>query len=668
MSEEPAGKKARLDWGLSDPTEPLTRKDVIAFQKEALFRALNKHRTRAASLETQLGKDHENLAQLRDQYARVCATLAVLAAKLSDLCKDDSEAQKVCDSIVQGAETNVSKVADQLAVLFDKYAGHATEDSNLTSHFHALEKSKVALSTHNQQLQQELEAVRDHYQTLIRLYDREDSETVKRVQKIKESRSESDEAKALSEATEAAVNSANATQDNVKTGASGNTHDEKVDFISHTEHDLQVQELSNQVEALRNTINDLESWKTKREDEIMKLRTELANSTGNNQEQYPDGQLDRDYLMRRLETLTEENTSLTHANESFLTKFQKLVQDKEVFTNKLTSEFQTAQDALKKHNAMLEKDLVRIRNTRDEMTGKMAILESQRLKSELLDDLQTAMNLQKDRIDKMESKEVEISKDALTKELQDLECAYKELSRLAHKKYTDQLAQESLLTKLNIEKTKADQKYFAAMRSKDSILIENKNLTKNLAKSNELITQLKEIERTLQEKIESLIKQIHLHESNEKRLVDANKNTSSKLMDVTSALSKSKKTIESLSHERVGSVEKISDLELQVHSAQTEVNALKLKLSHAESKAAKLHEALTSSTAGDTSVIAEELENFRTIVYCSLCSKNWKNTAIKTCGHVFCDQCCKERLAARMRKCPICRMQFGSHDLLDLHM
>ncbi|CEP61615.1 E3 ubiquitin-protein ligase BRE1 LALA0_S03e06898g [Lachancea lanzarotensis] len=661
MSGEPAAKKAKLDWGLTDPAEPLTRKDVIAFQKEALFRALNKHRTRAASLETQLGKGHDNLTQLREQYARVCATLSVLAAKLGKLCKDDVDAQKLCDSIVQGVETNVADVAEQLAVLFDRYAGGVGEDSSLTSHFHALEKSKQALSTHNQQLQEELGAVRDHYQTLIRRYDRDDSETLKRVLKIK---NDSDPVKA--DSPPAAPEAAVATPDS--SSKADTCKEEESNQISSIEHDLQVQDLSNQIEALRNTINDLENWKSRRENEILQLRTDLANSKNNATEQHPEGSLDRDYLMRRLETLREENASLNQTNGSFLAKFQQLVQDKEIFTNKLTVEFQTAQDALKKHNAMLEKDLVRIRNARDEMTGKMAILEKQKGKSDLIEDLQKMMDLQTDRIDKLEIKETEPSRDVLTKELQDLESAYRELSKLAHKKYSDHLTQESVLAKLTVEKTKADQKYFAAMRSKDSILIENKNLTKNLTKSNELIVQLKEIERSMQGKIESLIKQIHIHGSNEKRLVDANKSTSIKLMDVTSALSKSKKTIESLNQDKSDAVEKLTNFELQIHSAESEINALKLRLSQEEAKATKLHKALISSGASDTSVIAEELENFRTIIYCSLCSKNWKNTAIKTCGHVFCDQCCKERLAARMRKCPICRMQFGTHDLLDLHM
>lgn len=75
-----------------------------------------------------------------------------------------------------------------------------------------------------------------------------------------------------------------------------------------------------------------------------------------------------------------------------------------------------------------------------------------------------------------------------------------------------------------------------------------------------------------------------------------------------------------------------------------------------------------ATTNLDEDSMAEELENFRTLVYCSLCSKNWKNMAIRTCGHVFCEDCCKERLAARMRKCPTCNKPFSSNDLLMVHL
>lgn len=663
MSEEPTPKKAKLDWGLTDPSEPLTRKDVIAFQKEALFRAINKHRCREKSLEKQLETGELQSAELREQYASLYAMITALAGKMLTLSKEDLEAQKLCGAILEGGNKEVPGLAADFAALVEKHISHDaasprqdSEEVTWNKQLHQLEATKAELSAHNRQLKKEISAIREHYQDLIRRYDREDSDTVRRVFKLQES-------PGVSSAKEVAEISP-ANQSEVANAMAG---DEKEEAVSKMEHELQIQDLNNQIESLKQTLKDLESWKASSETEIAKLRTELASNSSASEQTSRSIQNDRETLLHKLDLVTKENAELTQANDLYLSKFQQMVQDKEIFTNKLSLEFQTAQDALKKHNAMLEKDLVRIRATRDELTSRIAILESQKPKSELLADLQKVLDLQKERIEKMENKPVETTNDAVMKELQDLERAFKELTQLAHKKYSDHISQESIVSKLTVEKTKADQKYFTAMRSKDSILIENKNLSKNLHKSNELINQLKEIERTLQSKVESLNKQIHLSQSNEKRLMESSKAVSLKIMDLTSELGKTKKVVESLQGERAKHIEQDTRLESNIHSLQSQNSALKLQLSQAENKAKKLHKSLISN-GGDNSIIAEELDNFRTIVYCSLCSKNWKNTAIKNCGHVFCEECCKERLAARMRKCPTCNKPFGSADLLVVHL
>ncbi|KAM3163898.1 E3 ubiquitin protein ligase [Lachancea thermotolerans] len=663
MSEEPTPKKAKLDWGLTDPSEPLTRKDVIAFQKEALFRAINKHRCREKSLEKQLETGELQSAELREQYASLYAMITALAGKMLTLSKEDLEAQKLCGAILEGGNKEVPGLAADFAALVEKHISHDaasprqdSEEVTWNKQLHQLEATKAELSAHNRQLKKEISAIREHYQDLIRRYDREDSDTVRRVFKLQES-------PGVSSAKEVAEISP-ANQSEVANAMAG---DEKEEAVSKMEHELQIQDLNNQIESLKQTLKDLESWKASSETEIAKLRTELASNSSASEQTSRSIQNDRETLLHKLDLVTKENAELTQANDLYLSKFQQMVQDKEIFTNKLSLEFQTAQDALKKHNAMLEKDLVRIRATRDELTSRIAILESQKPKSELLADLQKVLDLQKERIEKMENKPVETTNDAVMKELQDLERAFKELTQLAHKKYSDHISQESIVSKLTVEKTKADQKYFTAMRSKDSILIENKNLSKNLHKSNELINQLKEIERTLQSKVESLNKQIHLSQSNEKRLMESSKAVSLKIMDLTSELGKTKKVVETLQGERAKHIEQDTRLESNIHSLQSQNSALKLQLSQAENKAKKLHKSLISN-GGDNSIIAEELDNFRTIVYCSLCSKNWKNTAIKNCGHVFCEECCKERLAARMRKCPTCNKPFGSADLLVVHL
>lgn len=647
MSREPPVKKQRVE--LSNPTEPLTQRDVITFQKEALFRSLNQYRTQYDTTVKQYQVVTRSNEGLRKVVSSLYGVLTSLSNKLSTVCSQDE--RELFDKIIQIDATQTSgeevvHLSDEIIELLDKYiSGGETSNPTLINELKRLESLKTEYHIHNKQLSEELSEIKKYYQELLHKYDREDSLSVKRVFKDKENQEVKEERKETPP-----------TESTVSNNENGN--------LAQVEHDLEVSELKANIEALQATIKELETWKTSNEQELINLRTELVTKqTTTPQVEDPD----RGVLLSKIQLITRENSELSRINDSYLAKFQQLSQEREIFTNKLSTEFQTAQETLKKHNSTLEKDLVRIRTTRDELLSRIAVLESQRAKSEMLTDLKRVLDLQTEQINKLSSRCDSNDQNALMKELQDLEKAFKELSSLSHKKYSEYMNHESIISKLTVEKTKADQKYFAAMRSKDSILIENKNLSKNLSKSNELILQLKDLEKTLQLKIENLGKQMQLSQNNEKRLIESNKSTSLKIMELTSQVNKSKKLLNSLESNNKKLTTEKTELESKLNDSSIELKTMKVRVAHAETKAKKLHKSLISN-GGDAGVIAEELENFRTVIYCSLCSKNWKNTAIKSCGHVFCEECCKERLAARMRKCPTCNKGFSANDLLVVHL
>jgi len=63
-----------------------------------------------------------------------------------------------------------------------------------------------------------------------------------------------------------------------------------------------------------------------------------------------------------------------------------------------------------------------------------------------------------------------------------------------------------------------------------------------------------------------------------------------------------------------------------------------------------------------------EEEGFRTLALCTACKVEFKNTALKTCGHLFCRGCVDLRIANRERRCPNCAKAFDKTDVMAVHM
>ena len=82
----------------------------------------------------------------------------------------------------------------------------------------------------------------------------------------------------------------------------------------------------------------------------------------------------------------------------------------------------------------------------------------------------------------------------LNSELPAMGTAWKKASALASKKVGDLAAVEEKIARLQAEKSKADQKYFATMKAKDMLELQMKALQLQNQKSSEIVSQLKEVD------------------------------------------------------------------------------------------------------------------------------------------------------------------------------
>lgn len=691
MSAEPAAKRIKLE--LSEPEEPLTQSDVIAFQKEALFRCLNTKRTELEALKQQYQSIDKNFDEISKRISATTAICTTAATHLQNVCQDPSD-KKICEDIANGDEQVIMNMSSQFLEILYKHSSN-TNTSNADIDLFSRELKKLNSIKHelrlqNSKLKDEIESVKKYYSDIIKRYDREDSLTVKRVF----SKEKTDEESDVQETTKDAQPNGSEVKTEVKQEQNGNPETNGTtipptgtDVMSDSErkkivlkYENEISDLQTQLKSLKNMVDELEKLKSINEVELVQLRNSMSKliADDNAKDEEKNG------LLQQLEKVKDSNKELTTVNETFLSKFQELSREKDIYIEKLSGEFETALENIKEQNLVLEKDLVRVRTTRDELLSKISILEAETAKSTMISDLQKALDICKEQWDKIDTRNNETpDKDALMKEIRDLESGFKDLSNLVHTKYSEYLNHESVISKLTIEKTKADQKYFASMRSKDSILVENKNLSKSLAKSNELILQLKDSDKLYKQKIENMHKQLTLSQNNEKRLLDSNKATNLKVMELNSEIVKQKKLLESIENEKASLIKNVTETEGIIKEKDMELSTIKNDVENLTKKYKKLEQALFDENKGkqlkarsgspgamnsEEDAMAEELENFRTLVYCSLCSRNWKNMAIRTCGHVFCEDCCKERLAARMRKCPTCNKPFSSNDLLMVHL
>jgi len=54
-----------------------------------------------------------------------------------------------------------------------------------------------------------------------------------------------------------------------------------------------------------------------------------------------------------------------------------------------------------------------------------------------------------------------------------------------------------------------------------------------------------------------------------------------------------------------------------------------------------------------------ELDYYKKKVTCPICNQRERNTLLTKCYHVFCDICVKKTLSSRLRRCPACKKSFG---------
>jgi len=82
----------------------------------------------------------------------------------------------------------------------------------------------------------------------------------------------------------------------------------------------------------------------------------------------------------------------------------------------------------------------------------------------------------------------------------------------------------------------------------------------------------------------------------------------------------------------------------------------------------KLAEGKTTSCGDDSKELQKALEDVQKLeekVVCTLCAEHEKDTALKPCNHIFCNQCVRQ-LRKSEQSCPVCRAEISSQEKVYL--
>jgi E3 ubiquitin-protein ligase BRE1 len=324
-------------------------------------------------------------------------------------------------------------------------------------------------------------------------------------------------------------------------------------------------------------------------------------------------------VIRRINHLEATNIQLREEAEKYQaerTAYRVQVEGEgEVINGELESQLQRT-----------EADLTRVRSSRDELlaevTMRKAAQDQDRAASDHLKELVgakedriTALELEVERlrsrtedqscepiprpeldaldIEQLRNKYQKLEKqyESIEKEMPALQGAYTRVQALSTKKVMEFTALEDKIGQLTAEKSKADQKYFAARKDMDTRLGEVRSLRAQNAKSSEIITQLKEVAASERSLVSNLEKQLSEVKHSNTSIVANNKKLDSTTREATSKcetlkhqvaeltdLLKSKDSNNLATKQRIQSIElELEQLRVKYEQAQKERDTWKQK-------------------------------------------------------------------------------------------
>jgi E3 ubiquitin-protein ligase BRE1 len=664
--------------------------DIEAFQKDAIFRQMREYKREKATLEQQVA-DMEKRSKYHDDHLRIIDMWFSQLLEEVKIIADQHLPKEAAPNgmsipatlLFSDNETFSKHLADRtekiksaLTGLFSKIPTASPEVAELQQRISgllALEKDHInqlhQITSEKEELAERFDNATHRYMVAEKKMDRMKSVQVRKLEEQAIATSVKEEPASASKAAET-------------NGVNG---------VSNEEAEA-LREASKEVIKRREQVEQLEAKNKELTEQVTALNFRLCGLT--------EEDFAKTELFKTLKSMQEDSTkklnNLEATNVQLREEVQKLQSTRTAFRMQVDDEARAMLSETEAQLVQSEANLARIRANRDELLAKLSILEASQKDNHVSAARIEALNEAKEhRITalELELKRLKLIKEGpepyvlgsdpelealspeemrekikstneqyqlLLAELPSMEEMWNKAKSQAQQKIQECIAWEDRVAHANADKAKADQKYFAAMKAKETRDQEVRVLRAQATKSTEIIAQLKETEslsRSLIDKYEKQqaemrvqmeelsIQQRALQQKiNEYQLAAENR---------TNEVAELKKTITTNTSAILASEHAQRELDVERDKLQVRVEGL-----------TKQVDMWKKRSQGNQS---EETHQMRSMLQCQICKDAFKDTALKVCGHTFCHECVQDRIINRLRKCPNCGKTFGAADTMRIH-
>ncbi|TKA46029.1 hypothetical protein B0A54_02835 [Friedmanniomyces endolithicus] len=378
-------------------------------------------------------------------------------------------------------------------------------------------------------------------------------------------------------------------------------------------------------------VEEIEAENERLTNELSAARTKLASLSDDD---YVDTSLFKGFKSQYEDVITRID-DLEATNIQLREEAQKLQAERTSYRRTIDEENRESTNDTEAQIARAETDLARIRSLRDEIQAELEIrkrtdetrrtsADQARELAEARDSKITALESETERLRlrlgdatppedsslddldqeglKMKLRTLESQHSALCNELSSMELAWKKTSALASLKVSEAASQEELVARLQAEKAKADQKYFAAMKAKDMKEGELRTLRAQNSRSSEIVTQLKDTESKTRELLTNLERQVAESKELLTKLEQQHRVLDQKAKEAQIAAEGLKKQVEQLKALVAGKDKETLIASKAKRDAEVELEKCQVRLE--ESK--KLVETLRKTRAEDNSASSDD--------------------------------------------------------------